>query len=124
VIPSDGSATVYMLSTVSSYLQVAIANSVLGLPLATNFDVPSSRRKSCFDKKRIKHQNPGPFAWLSLLNLAVIIPLTNMLTSAFLIPICLSSLVAAQTYVLEDDYEPASFFDMFDFFTVSKVSTN
>ena len=41
-----------------------------------------------------------------------------MRTSTFLIPIGLSSLAAAQTYVLEDDYEAANFFDMFDFFTV------
>jgi hypothetical protein len=44
-----------------------------------------------------------------------------MRSLAFLIPIGLTSLVAAQTYVLEDDYEPAAFFDMFDFFTVSKI---
>lgn len=43
-----------------------------------------------------------------------------MRSLAFLIPIGLASLVAAQAYVLEGDYEPASFFDMFDFFTVSK----
>jgi hypothetical protein len=63
-----------------------------------------------------------PFFWVILLILAVIILLPNMRTSAFLIPIGLTSLVVAQTYVLEDDYEPASFWDMFDFFTVSKLS--
>jgi hypothetical protein len=42
-----------------------------------------------------------------------------MRASIFLIPIGLPSLVLAQTYVLQDDYEPTSFFDMFDFFTVS-----
>jgi hypothetical protein len=49
----------------------------------------------------------------------VITSLNNMRASTFLIPIDLPSLVFAQTYVLQDDYEPTSFFDMFDFFTVS-----
>ena len=42
-----------------------------------------------------------------------------MRTSAFLIPIRLPSLVLTQAYVLQDDYDPTSFLDMFDFFTVS-----
>jgi hypothetical protein len=42
-----------------------------------------------------------------------------MRASTFLIPIGLPSLVIAQTYALQDDYEPTYFFDMFDFFTVS-----
>ena len=45
-----------------------------------------------------------------------------MLSLALFVPIALSSLVVAQTYVLEDDYEPASFFNMFDFFTVGRMS--
>ena len=49
----------------------------------------------------------------------MITSLNNMRASTFLTPIGLPSLVFAQTYVLQDDYEPASFFDMFDFFTVS-----
>ena len=63
-----------------------------------------------------------PFSWFTLLILAVIIrvPLPNMRSLAFLIPIGLASVVAALTYVLKDDYEAASFLNMFDFFTVSK----
>ena len=49
----------------------------------------------------------------------MITSLNDMRASTFLIPIGLPSLALAQTYVLQDDYEPASFFDMFDFFTVS-----
>jgi hypothetical protein len=54
--------------------------------------------------------------------LAIIIPLTNMHISTFFLLIGLSCLVAAQSYALEDDYESDSFFDMFDFFTVSTMS--
>jgi hypothetical protein len=42
-----------------------------------------------------------------------------MRTSTLLMAIGLSSLAAATTYVLEDDYELALFYDMFNFFTVS-----
>jgi hypothetical protein len=42
-----------------------------------------------------------------------------MRTSTLLVPVGLSSLGTATTYMLEDDYKPAIFYDMFDFFTVS-----
>jgi hypothetical protein len=48
--------------------------------------------------------------------------LSNMRVSSFLILVGLPSLAIAQAYVLQDDYEPTSFFDMFDFFTVSDTS--
>jgi hypothetical protein len=97
-----------------------VATSVHGHPLATAFDVPSCRPKSALINKLSRIRTWNNFCLVLTIGPCSDHTLPNMRISALLVPIGLSSLVATQTYVLEDDHEPASFFDMFDFFTVSK----